>query len=804
MAKQYQKQLVAKEAVAALNRYDDVYEIKTIQQIIGYQKLDNGVIFNCNDRIQFKIMWYAPTIIRFFYSTNGRFEKDFSYAIDERFEIVNVDVEVAENEATYTLKSQHSNITIDKTTGNITIADNNDKVRFETQLPLYHYSTILEGSTAVKYTLLANEQTGFYGLGDKTWHLDMRGKTYENWCTDAFGFSKNHNALYRAIPFFIAQAPTNSYGLFFDNTYKTNFDFCESDTQQVNISADGGTLNYYVFLGESPLQIASDYVMLTGRPSLPPIWALGFHQCRWSYYPEQRVREVAANFRALKIPCDAIYLDIDYMDEYRCFTVNKKHFPDLQSLTSDLSKDGFETVVMIDPGIKVDDAYEVYSDGIENDVFCKRSNGELMVAPVWPPECVFPDFTNPKVRTWWANLYEDFYKTKQISGFWNDMNEPAVFNVHRNTFPDEVMHDFDGSPTNHKKAHNIYGMQMSRATIEGLQKWKPKQRPFLLSRATYSGGQRYVAIWTGDNFADWEHLRLANLQAQRLSLSGFSFCGSDIGGFAGTPTGELMARWLQLSVFHPLMRIHSMGNHASGSASVDDDEVNNAEQQDRFDQEPWSFGAEFTAINRSAIELRYQLLPYIYTTFYQYVSCGVPMIKSGHLLSVDLAKQEKDFQFGENLWVVPILKEGVKRITTQLPAGEWFHYQTQKKYSQKATVNVTIDAIPFFVKAGTILPIAPVRQHSKEKISAMTLNVYVTEGTTLSYLYEDAGDGYGDSLLRIFTLQYDGKTLSITQERNGDFKPDYQDFNLNFINFKPKENINVVKENFEKIIITNA
>ncbi|MEM9931937.1 MAG: TIM-barrel domain-containing protein, partial [Bacteroidota bacterium] len=315
------------------------------------------------------------------------------------------------------------------------------------------------------------------------------------------------------------------------------------------------------------------------------------------------------------------------MDGYRCFTWNDQHFPDPKQLIKDLRKQGFETVVMIDPGIRVDEAYETYTSGIKEDVFCRRVDGELMLGPVWPPLCVWPDYTRPEVREWWGKQYKKLYKTDGVSGFWNDMNEPAVFQVNSLTFPDGVMHDMDGSPRDHRAAHNIYGMQMSKATYDGLKELKPKVRPFVLTRATFSGGQRYAAVWTGDNIASWEHLRLANLQCQRLAISGFSFCGTDIGGFAEVPTGELLVRWLQLGIFHPLYRVHSMGNNVDGAAEAEADQIAEAERLNRLDQEPWAFGDPYTSLNRAAIELRYRLLPYLYTTFFDHTKNGTPFLR---------------------------------------------------------------------------------------------------------------------------------------------------------------------------------
>ncbi|MEM9992329.1 MAG: TIM-barrel domain-containing protein, partial [Bacteroidota bacterium] len=461
----------------------------------------------------------------------------------------------------------------------------------------------------------------------------------------------------------------------------------------MSFSVEGGEMNYYFIAGPELLKVAERYTTLTGRADLPPLWALGFHQCRWSYYPEQEVRDLADTFRKLEIPCDAIYLDIDYMDGYRCFTWNKDYFPTPKKMISDLAEQGFQTIVMIDPGLRVDDEYEVYQSGLEFDAYCRRSTGEIMVGPVWPPECVFPDYTRPDVREWWGQLYHELYVEQGVSGFWNDMNEPAMFKVNIGTVPDDVMHYHEGTPCDHRKAHNIYGLQMSRATTEGLKQLKPEKRPFLLSRATYSGGQRFAAVWTGDNVATWEHLHIANTQAQRMSISGFSFIGSDIGGFAEQPTGEMMVRWLQLAVFHPFMRIHSIGNKVDGASEVEKEEVEAMERENRLGQEPWSFGENWTPLVKAAIELRYVWLPYIYSTFWQHTYYGTPMLRSAIFYDQTdekLKDEEQIFLFGDQVLVCPI----------EYAMQE----ETDSKKSEESTSMRTEDTAPLPLRQEIYLP----------------------------------------------------------------------------------------------------
>lgn len=794
--------IVSKNIVEAFDRYDDIFEIINPNELKTVEKCSKQhFIFHAQNGCKLSLSFLNENIARVRYAHSGIFEKDFSYAISPDFELQDVDIQIIDNELFYSLKSKNITIQVNKSNLDVCFFDAKGNIIGEYASPFEAYLTLMKGTSkiSVNFKIKANE--AYYGLGDKSWNLDLKGNRFEHWCTDAFGFGKNSDPLYRAIPFYIAQNELHTYGVFLDNSYRSHFDFGKKRADAVEISADGGEMNYYFIYAKNAIEVTEQYTFLTGKAAMPPIWALGYHQCRWSYFPDKRVKEVAAEFRTKQIPCDAIYLDIDYMDGYRCFTVNKNYFPDLQRLVSDLKEDDFETVVMIDPGIFVDENYHVYQQGLEKDAFCCRFSGELMVGPVWPSACVFPDFTRPDVRNWWGDLYREFYENVGISGFWNDMNEPAVFNVKRMTFPDEVQHDYEGQRADHKRIHNVYGMQMSRATQEGLQKIKPQKRPFVLTRATFSGGQRYAAVWTGDNFATWEHLRLANIQAQRLSISGFSFCGSDIGGFADMPDGELMVRWLQLAVFHPLMRVHSMGNHADGAAMVDEELVKKADAVDRRDQEPWSFGDTFTPHAKAAIELRYRLLSYLYTAFQVYAEKGTPIIKSAAFLAADFKSIEREFLFGEQIWVSPIEKKNVKKQTIPLPEGEWFYFYDNKKYVQNVDLKINIATIPFFVKAGTVLPLAPVRQHTKEKITSMELCVYCSENLqqpSISFLFEDAGDGFGESLKRTFTLSFDNGKFMLTQKREGNFSVDYQEFTIKIIGKGEEKTVNI-DETFDSV-----
>ena len=773
---------------AGTDRYPDVHVELCADRIANVVKNDNCLSFFTENGVALKIELLSDTILRFRYAKNGKFAKDFSYAIDPKFKAQKVTFNFKEKKSKYIIQTSLLICEVAKENLKVTLKDLAGNIINEDAEGFYHRSTILKGTTEVRMTKKAPENECFYGLGDKSCSLNLRGRKLQNWCTDAFGYSKDTDPLYRSIPFYFGLNNGIGYGIFFDNTFRSHFDFDKDNLGEMSFSADGGEVNYYFIYGPELLSVAEKYTQITGLPELPPIWSLGFHQCRWSYYPENRVKEVAKEFRDRQIPCDAIYLDIDYMDGYRCFTWNKTHFPEPTKMIAELKEDGFQTVVMIDPGIREDDEYHVYKEGVENNYFCRRTDGELMLGPVWPPNCGFPDYTKPEVRDWWGDLYEELYNENGISGFWNDMNEPAVFKVHHCTFPDEVMHHYEGNLANHAKTHNIYGLQMSRATTTGLKKLQPNKRPFLVTRATFSGGQRFAAVWTGDNIATWEHLQLGNRQCQRLSASGFSFVGTDIGGFFQYPDGELMVRWLQLGIFHLFYRVHSMGNNDDGSAEADAEKVKERDMKNRLDQEPWAFGDAYTPQAKAAIELRYQLLPYIYTTFWQYVQKGTPMIRSLSFydqLDNNTHYKEHEFLLGDHLLTAPVIQPKVNKVAVYIPKGTWFDYWSGEKYEGGQTIDyqVTLDNFPLFIKEGAVIPHYPVMQYTNEKkVDTLRLKVCVGVEKTKSFLYEDAGEGYAyakkEYSLRTFTTQTVNNKFSILQKQKGKFTTDYKTIKL--------------------------
>lgn len=744
--------------------------------VLKWHQQGNQLFFYCKETT-LHLTVLSEKIIRFRYANYDIFEKDFSYAIDDSFKPEPPVVQVQESDKEIVVETSDVILYLQKASLHTRITNRNGLTILEDELG-YHWQKHHEhSSNIVLCTKKINGGEHFYGLGDKPCSLTLRGKRRQMWGSDTYAYGPETDPIYKNIPFFIGLHHKVAYGIFLDNTFRTWFDFGSERPNVFSYWAHGGEMNYYFIYGPQALEVSQTYTNMTGKPELPPLWSLGYQQSKWSYYPESTVRELAAEFRRRKIPCDVIHLDIDYMDGFRCFTWNKDHFPDPAKMIADLKADGFKTVCIIDPGIKIDPEYDVYREGVEKDVFCRTADGPLYRGSVWPGICNFPDYTRPDVREWWAGLFKDLMATG-ISGVWNDMNEPAVFEL--GTFPNDIRHDYDGNPCSHRKAHNIYGMQMSRATFDGVKRFLHGKRPLVITRSTYSGGQRYAAGWTGDNVASWEHLTVANIQCQRLSMSGFSFIGSDVGGFVETPSPELYIRWVQLAIFHPFLRTHSSGDHGA--------------------QEPWSFGKEAEDIVRDTLHLRYKLLPYLYTTFWQYVTHGTPILRSLFMLDqrdADTYYRQDEFAVGDNLLVCPIKQPGAVGRWLYLPHGEWYSFWDDQRYDtlgEEIWVETGLHRFPLFVRSGAVLPMGPPMQYVGEKvIEVLELHAYHIDGTHDNVLYEDAGDGYEHEkgASNVVNLVFSGnhQSIKLVQERQGNFTPSYHRYKVIFhgLPFEPSE-----------------
>ena len=628
----------------------------------------------------------------------------------------------------------------------------------------------------------------FYGLGEKTLPFNKFGGRCTMWNSDFPAYNVKFDPLYESIPFLLKADTNGAYGLFFDNTFRSTFDIGTSDSEKLIYTCAGGAFELYIITGRNAAEVVQRFSELTGRMKMPPIWALGYQQSRWSYYPEQNVLQLARGFRDRNIPCDVIYLDINYMDGYKCFTWNPKDFPTPKNMLDTLHDMGFKVVTIIDPGIKNEKGYPVYDSGVRQDVFVKKPDREYFVGQVWPGNCVFPDFLNEKTREWWGEQYKVLLDSG-VDGFWNDMNEPSVFNTPNKTFPLDVIHILDDGTALHAEMHNVYGMQMARGTREGLVKLEPTKRPFVLTRANYAGGQRYAAMWTGDNFASFAHMKLALTMFLNLGVSGQPFVGSDVGGFVGNPSAELFSRWLELGAFTPFFRTHSVINSKP--------------------REPWAFCSEdastsgedscsYTKINREIIERRYELLPEIYTAFWSANQNGLPIVKP---LYLNFSGDEEaytvsdEFLFGDNLLVAPVFDSGAVSRKVYFPEGVWDNLYDGTSISRGwHQIDAPLGKTPVFVRDGTILFAQSLIQSTEEQADTLILKVYANKSAKGKVYFDDGKTmAYKNGNSVVWNVSYSddpargdrsGLGHVLTFDKKGDFKPNYK-----FISIEIMDNI---------------
>ncbi|MDR7484403.1 MAG: glycoside hydrolase family 31 protein [Armatimonadota bacterium] len=604
------------------------------------------------------------------------------------------------------------------------------------------------GEEVILRTALRQEEH-VYGLGHRTVPLNLRGRTYQMWNRDpGAGHSPLDDPIYLCIPVSLAVHADGSYLVFYENSFRGTFTLGET----AEAHFEGGALRYYVIPGP-PARALERYTDLTGRPPLPPRWALGYHQSRWSYDTEAEVREIVDGFRDHGLPLSAIHLDIDYMDGFRVFTVSPRRFPGLAALARELLEREIRLVAIIDPGVKVDRGYDVFTHGERGEVFCQLPDGSLATAPVWPGWCAFPDFTDPRARAWWGRWYPRLLNLG-ISGFWHDMNEPAAFAAWGDpTLPDPVRHALDGRGGDHREAHNLYGFLENQAGYEALRALRPDARPFILSRSGWAGVQRYAWTWTGDIESTWRALRQTVATVINLGLSGVPYTGPDVGGFSGAPSAELYLRWLQLAAFLPFFRTHS------------------AKFTPR--REPWAFGTQALQIAREVLRLRYRLLPYLYTLAWEASRTGHPLVRplwwpeAGNPALWDV---QDAFFLGDALLVAPVLDEGARSREVTLPSGTWYEMGSDRAHRGpgRVALDAPLDRIPVLARAGSVLPMAGPPEGSAGE--TLALQVYRPDGSPGGgILYSDAGDGYGPGRLDHFTLHPDGGRLRIVWTTEGTY-----------------------------------
>jgi alpha-glucosidase len=765
--------------------------------------LPNGIEVQAGN-LHERIVALRDDVLRVTVARGNAWPEDASWAVLPSARQSSVAVESQTSGDRFGFRTHALVVEVDKLSRLLTVRDLAGKILQQDARPIRFDG----GQFRVYKTMPADEH--YFGLGDKTGPLDRRDEAFTLWNTDAYRFQESTDPVYKSIPYFMAFRAGKAVGLLMDNTWRSSFDFGKETAGIYSFGAAAGPLDYYVFYGPTPKQVVETYAWLTGTPPMPALWTLGFQQSRYSYMSQARVIEVAGRLRADKIPADALYLDIDYQDRNRPFTVNTETFPDLPGMVAKLKVENFHVVAITDlhianlPG----QHYAPYDSGAAGDHFVKNPDGSLFSGKVWPGQSVFPDFTRQQTRAWWGTLYRDFVHDG-IAGFWNDMNEPSVFDSPTKTMPENVVHRIDepgfkSRTATHAEIHDLYGMENSRATFEGLKALDPDSRPFVLTRASYAGGQRYAATWTGDNSSSWNHLRLATPMLENLGLSGFAFSGADVGGYAGTPTPELLTKWLEVAAFQPIDRDHT----EKGSG----------------DQEPWVGGPEQEAVRRHFIETRYRLMPYLYTLAEEASRTGMPMMRplflefpdatpDRHPLDIDV-NAAAEFMLGANLLIAPApFPDERDAYTVELPSTDWYdfwsgariprpHAPTPQKGGAPAgpdqnvpvSVQVTpeLAKLPVFVRAGSILPVAPLVQSTNETPRGpLTLRIYAGESCA-GALYQDDGKSYafekGAYLRMKFSCRRSAEGLHVEiGAHEGTYPAWWKEISLVVYGFTPKQ-----------------
>jgi alpha-glucosidase len=759
-------------------------QITVLQSVTGSKPLANGIEIRSGSAVM-QIMALRDDVLRVRVAPEGHLPEDASWAVLREARAESASVAAETDNTSVGFHTAALRVRIDRSTLHLRISDLNGTVIQEdaANRPIEFHGPAFR----VYKTMPSDEH--FFGLGDKPGPLDRRDHAYNLWNTDSYGFQESTDPIYKAIPFFLTSVRGITTGVLFDNTWRTSFDFGKESPDAYSFGSENGPLDYYILYGPDARHVLSTYAWLTGPAPLPPLWSLGFQQSRFTYHPESEVMAIADRLRKDKVPADAIYLDIDFQDHHRPFTVDQIQFPHFPQMIEDLKKKDFHVVAITDLHIAAlpNADYAPYDSGVAGDHFVKNPDGSIYVGKVWPGASVFPDFTRKSTRKWWGSLYGDFVHDG-VSGFWNDMNEPSVFDGPRGTMPGDVKHrieqpGFQPRTATHLEIHNVYGMENSRATYDGLLKLVPDQRPYVLTRATYAGGQRYAVTWTGDNSSTWNHLRLTTPMLLNLGLSGFGMSGADVGGFIGSSGPELLTKWFELGAFQPIDRDHACDISAS--------------------QEIWVHGPEQEAIRRHYIEERYKLMPYLYTAAEEMSRTGLPIIRPLFLEFPDATKDKhpidldagNEFLFGGNLLVAPaVYPEKPDAYPVELPEVGWYNYWTGEKVNggvwsdgvpalndpgfigRRITIKPELDVLPVFVREGSIIPLQPLVQSTSETpMGPLTLRVYPGKECKGS-IYIDDGHSFaykrGDSLRMEFTCRETSNGISVhVAAHQGSFAP---------------------------------
>ena len=729
--------------------------------VTSYEKTAHGIAGR-TPAAEFAVEVWSPQVIRVIVTPRGS-KRIVGYALVSDTPPGGAAFSVAATDAMVSLKTSAVTADIElRPDLRVSFKDADGAVLNE-DLPGKELGMTVEGRKLTAYKRLQDGER-FIGMGEELGNLDRRGSVITLKNTDNYRYDDPKVPMYVSIPFFMGLHHGKAYGLFFNNSYRSVFNFGASNRRFASFSFDGGALDEFFIHDASVGKILEHYTALTGRMPLPPRWSLGYQQSRCSYYPEDQVLFVARTFRAKRIPLDGIVLDADYLHQYQPFRINKERFPDMRRLADTLRGINIELTASVNPGIAIDDTYEQYKSGLKSDVFLRYADGELWIADIAPNTNHFVDFSDPRGRRWWIDnmkLYQDL----GIHGLWNDMNEPAIDGQ---AIPDNVVFDFDGQKTSALEAQNYYGMLMSRAAFESAQQYGGNRRPFVLSRSGFAGIQRYAATWSGDNQAKDEHILLGALLVNQMGLSGVPFTGPDLGGYIGDGNKDLFRRWVEVGVFAPYLRNHR--------------------QQYAAANEPWAYGEEAEAISKAYIGFRYALMPYLYSTFHEASETGMPVSRS---LSIDYSFDDNVYSpehqyeslFGPGLLVNPMTSQE-RRKATYLPAGAWYDIFTDERLEGGRVIAADYAGhrLPIFAKASAIIPMQGTVQSTRDDPGTV-LTVHVFYGTEQNefVLYEDDGEtlDYRKGRYRKRTIAFDPASRQVTFTRpQGSFASPFRKIRL--------------------------
>ncbi len=627
-----------------------------------------------------------------------------------------------------------------------------------------------------RLSVAAPEGAAYLGFGERVGPLDKRGMHLTFWNTDCYPHHTDTDPLYISVPFTTVVQAGQASGIFVDETWRMTADVARTNPHALEFASAGPELDVYVLAGPRPADVLRRYADLTGHAPMPPLWALGAAQSRWGYRTADDLRAVIAGYRERDLPLDSVYIDIEYMDAFKVWTVNRAGFPDLKAFVKEAAREGVKLVPIIDPGIKVEAGYDVYEEALKNDYLVRTARGDVLVGEVWPDPAVFPDFTRPDVVAWWAARHK-LFTDAGIQGQWNDMNEPACFSLAQpretegKTLPYDSLH---GSHS-HLEMHNAYANPMSQASRSGYAKYRPEIRPWIISRAGYAGIQRHATVWTGDNAATWSHLALSLPMLGGLGLSGLPFAAADVGGFGGDTTGELLARWYQAAVGYAFLRNHSA--------------------QGTVDQEPWRFGEPYTGIIRAALELRYRLLPHLYTLTQLASQTGLPVLRplALHYAGDETAlRTDSQYLLGQGLMVAPVMAAGHRGRQVYLPEGRWAavfnlaEFGTVHDGPGHVTADAPLHTLPLYLKAGEALPLTEPAAHTTQaRWPRVTWLAHLGETGFVGGLYEDAGDGPAEGRLTRLIGDREAGRLSVRREAEGAAALPEQRETLHIIGLEP-------------------